>query len=124
MLRIQNLKQDRSGDTGYNDQQNDCCKVFRTDHSHRQSLLCYDQGNLASGHHTDTDFQGIRSFESADSRHQTTTDDLAQQSNNNKSDREQYKFSVQMVKAGLKSDTCEENRPEYPSSRLCIPNPE
>ena len=34
MLRIQNLKQDRSGDTGYNDQQNDCCKVFRTDHSH------------------------------------------------------------------------------------------
>ena len=26
MLRIQNLKQDRSGDTGYNDQQNDCCK--------------------------------------------------------------------------------------------------
>lgn len=78
MLRIQNLKQDRSGDTGYNDQQNNCCKVFRTYHSYRQSLLCHDQSNLASGHHTDTDLQSIRSLESADSRHQTTAYDLTQ----------------------------------------------
>ena len=78
MLRIQNLKQDRSRDTGYDDQQNYRSKILGSDHSHRQSLLCHDQGNLTSGHHTDTDLQSIRSLEFADSCHQTTTDDLTQ----------------------------------------------
>ena len=78
MLRIQNLKHDRSGNTGYDDQQNDCGKILGSDHSNRQSLLCHEQGNLTSGHHTDTDLQSIRSLEFADSCHQTTADDLTQ----------------------------------------------
>ena len=92
----------RCGNTGYHDQQNNGCEINGIDNADLKTLLRYDQGNLAAGHHADTDLEGITPVETADFGGQTAADDLAQQRNDHKADAEQQNLGVKPLMSVFK----------------------
>ena len=71
-----------------------------------------DESNLTAGHHTNADFKAIAGTEAAAARRQTAADDLAEQGDGNKGQREQENIHIEGRKIGFETDAGEENRPE------------
>ena len=66
MLLVHALEHDGHGYRTEKDQYDDSCEIVRRDKSYRKAGFRCDQGNLASGHHADTDLEGIIEAESAE----------------------------------------------------------
>ena len=109
-LGKQRLQHKRRGNAGHHDQQDDRREIDGIDDADLQPLLGHDQGDLAAGHHADTDLEGIAPVEAADSGRQTAADDLGQQGHQNKADAEQENFRRQAADVGFQSDAGEKHR--------------
>ena len=100
-FREQRFQRQRRGDAGNHDQKDDRRKINRLDNADLKALLGHDQGDLAAGHHTDTDFKRVSPVETAGSGRQSATDDFCQQGNENEANTEQQNLRRQSADVGL-----------------------
>ena len=108
-LGKQRLQHKRRGNAGHHDQQDNRREIDGIDDADLQPLLGHDQGDLAAGHHADTDLERIAPVEAADLGRQTAADDLGQQGHQNKADAEQENFRRQAADVGFQTDAGEKH---------------
>lgn len=84
-FREQCFQCQRRGDAGNHDQKDDRRKINRLDNADLKALLGHDQGDLAAGHHADTDFKRVSPVETAGSGRQSAANDFCQQGNRERS---------------------------------------